>query len=231
MMSDRPKQYLPLMNQRVLDFTLHALCASDSLDGVIVGIRQGDRWWQAQPFEHPKLIAVSQGGEQRVHTVLNALQQLLQDKFAVADDWVMVHDAVRPCVTLLDIERLVAAANSSGTGAILTLRLVDTLKQIDDQGFIEKTLGRDLYWRALTPQIFRCEQLRVALQHALDQGFVPTDESSAMEMMGIKPVPVESHPANIKITVAADLELASLYLTHTVARIIHEGSGLAGSDN
>ena len=214
MMSDRPKQYLPFRQRRVLDHALLGLCRSDSVDGVIVGIREGDPWWQAQPFEHPKLLAVSPGGAQRAHTVLNALARILDDDIAAADDWVMVHDAARPCLTQLDIERVVVAARSHPCGAVLATKLVDTLKQANREGVIEKTLGRGdgkVYWRAVTPQMFRCAQLKTALQQALEQGIVPTDESAAMEMTGARPVMLEGHPANIKITVPADLELASLY--------------------
>ena len=217
MMSAQPKQYLPLCERRVLDHALLALCRSDSVDGVIVGIREGDRQWRAQPFAHAKLRAVSAGGEQRAHTVLNALRHLLQAGIAAADDWAMVHDAVRPCVAPQDIERLVTAARAHGNGALLALRVTDTLKRARN-GVIEKTLGGngngngEEYWRALTPQMFRCEPLMRALQHALECGIAPTDESAAMERTGIHPTAVPGHPANIKITVASDLELAALYL-------------------
>ena len=229
MMSAQPKQYLPLCERRVLDHALLALCRSASVDGVIVGIREGDREWRAQPFAHAKLRAVSAGGEHRAHTVLNALRHLLQDGIAAADDWAMVHDAVRPCVAPQDIERLVTAARAHGNGALLALRVTDTLKRAHE-GVIERTLGGggggdggggddngngndngEEYWRALTPQMFRCEPLMRALQHALECGIAPTDESAAMERTGIHPTAVPGHPANIKITVASDLELAALY--------------------
>ncbi len=175
-----------------------------------------------QPFVHAKLTAVSRGGAERAHTVLNALEQLLRDH-AAADDWAMVHDAARPCLRLADIERLVAAARAHGGGAVLGLRVADTLKRANREGVIETTVAVDrdggegegsggFYWRALTPQMFRCGQLQTALRRALEQGVVPTDESAAMERAGMRPAAVEGHPANLKITVPADLELAALYL-------------------
>ena len=218
MMSAQPKQYLPLHGRRVIDHALLALCQSDSVDGVVVGIREGDRWWRAQPFEHQKLLAVSRGGEARAHTVLNALQQMLENNSADEEDWAMVHDGVRPCLAHADIERLVVAARSHAAGAVLVAKVTDTLKRGSREGVIEKTIGAgadaiyDVHWRALTPQMFRCGQLKTALQQSLERGILPSDESAAMEMSGIKPVAVEGHPANIKITVPADLELASLYL-------------------
>ena len=213
MMSELPKQYLSVGGSRVIDHALGVLCESDSVDGVVIGIREGDRWWRAQPFEHAKLLAVSRGGETRAHTVLNALEQMLESNLADADDWVMVHDGVRPCLGRADVERLVVAARSHGTGAVLATKLADTLKQGNSRGDIEKTIDTGgVYWRALTPQMFRCGPLNTALRQSIERGMVPTDESAAMEMTGLKPVAVEGHPANIKITVPADLELASLYL-------------------
>ena len=218
MMSAQPKQYLPLHGRRVLDHALFALCRSDSVDGVIVGIREGDRWWRTQPFAHAKLLGVSPGGAQRARTVLNALAQILDHNIAAADDWAMVHDGVRPCLGRADVERLVSAARAHGSGAVLAAKLADTLKRGNREGRIEKTIGAgggdsgEVYWRALTPQMFRCGPLKTALEEALARGIAPTDESAAMEMTGLRPVAVEGDPANLKITVPADLELASLYL-------------------
>jgi len=219
MAGDRPKQYLPLRRRRVLDYALLALCESAVVDGVIAGIRDGDRWWRAQPFAHPKLLAVSRGGDSRARTVLNALRQLL-GAHAAADDWVMVHDAARPCVSARDIKRLAAAARAHGHGAVLALPLADTLKRVGGGGRIEHTLGSagsagsagEAYWRAVTPQMFRCGPLERALRECLTRGMVPSDESAAMEHRGVHAVAVAGHPANIKITLAADLELAAQYL-------------------
>ena len=213
MLSKLPKQYLPLCGRRVLDHALLALCRSDVVDAVIVGIREGDRYWQEQPFEHEKVQGISRGGETRAHTVLNALQQLLADNLATCSDWAMVHDGVRPCLSLSDIENLVGAARSHADGAILGVKLTDTLKRGDDRQHMVNTMEREqTYWRALTPQMFRCGALRDALQCAITQGRVATDESAAMEMSGYRPLAVEGNPANIKITTPTDLELASLYL-------------------
>lgn len=212
MMSAQPKQYLPLGAQRVLDYALLGLCRSDSVDGVVVGIRAGDEWWRAQPFVHPKLVAVSPGGAQRAHTVRNALGRLLDDHIAAEDDWIMVHDGARPCITQTDIVRLVAAARSHGGGAVLALPLADTLKRVDDHGNIETTLHQNpregAYWRAVTPQMFRCGALAAALQQALEDGIIPRDESAAMERVGVKAVAVAGTPTNVKITLPQDLELA-----------------------
>ncbi|MGI9311124.1 MAG: 2-C-methyl-D-erythritol 4-phosphate cytidylyltransferase [bacterium] len=219
MMADLPKQYLPLARRRVLDHALRALCRHDAVAGVVVGIRDGDRWWRAQPFAHDKLIAVSRGGDDRARTVRNALAWILEHGVAADDDWAMVHDAARPCLRAADIERVAAAARAHGDGAALALALTDTLKRASGDGgdgVIEATLECDSCWRALTPQMFRCAPLHDALRDALQHGVAPRDESAAMERVGVRPALVEGHPANIKITAPADLELAALYLAGAV---------------
>jgi len=211
MRSPRPKQYLQLSGRRVLDRAALALCRSEAVDGVLIGIREGDREWRARPFTHEKLLGVSRGGDTRARTVLNALQQLLRDGAAAADDWALVHDAARPCLRQLDIERLAAAARADGGGAVLALKISDALKR-GRAGRIEASLGDATYWRALTPQMFRCGPLEAALRHALERGLAPPDEAAAMECAGVRPPLVEGHPGNIKITTPADLEWAARHL-------------------
>lgn len=211
---DRPKQYLPLGPRRVIDHALLALCERRAVRGVVVGIRDGDRWWRAQPFAHAKLLAVSRGGESRARTVLNALRRLLKpDGPAAAGDWVLVHDAARPCVAARDIERLIAAARAHGHGAALALPVTDALKRVSD-GVIEAAVENGDYWRAATPQMFRCGALAAALQDGIDAGRAPADEAAAMACAGVHAAAVAGHPANLKITVAADLELAAGYLSY-----------------
>ncbi|MGR3914657.1 MAG: 2-C-methyl-D-erythritol 4-phosphate cytidylyltransferase [Gammaproteobacteria bacterium] len=211
MMSPRPKQYLQVCGRRVLDHALLALCRSDSVDGVMVGIRADDGEWRARPFTHEKLLGVSRGGGTRARTVLNALRQLFDDGIAAAGDWALVHDAARPCILRRDISRLAAAARADGDGAVLALKISDALKR-GRAGRIESTLGGATYWRALTPQMFRCGPLEAALRHALERGAAPPDEAAAMEWSGARPRLVEGHPGNIKITVPADLEWAAMQL-------------------
>lgn len=223
MKADRPKQYLPLSGQRVIDHALASLCQNDLIKGMVVGIRKGDEWWQEQPFSHAKLLAVSEGGSHRAGTVLNALQRLLQDTDANADsdDWVMVHDAARPCLCQEDIARLSSAADTHGHGAVLALKVTDTLKQANREGLITDTLDnneKNRYWRAVTPQMFRCGELATALQKSLAQDIIPPDESSAMEMAGVTAAVVEGRPTNIKITESADIELTEMIVQNMLAK-------------
>ncbi len=215
MQSDRPKQYILLGQRRIIDHVLGTLCRSERVDGVFVILRKEDKWWHVNPFTHPKLCTIRAGGKTRAETVLNALQRLLKEQIGVADDWVMVHDAVRPCLQHADINRLIAAAQAHDAGAILANRLTDTLKQVSTDSIIHKTVDMPddgVYWRSLTPQIFRCGLLESALRQALEQGRVPTDESAAMERIGVYPTVVNGNPTNIKITFPADLRLAAYYL-------------------
>jgi len=222
---DRPKQYLPLHGRRVIDHALAAVCECPAVSGVVAGIRGGDAWWRARPFAHAKLLAVSGGGETRARTVLNALRRLLPPEGpAAAGDWVLVHDAARPCVSARDIERVIAAARAHGHGAVLALPVTDALKRVGD-GVIEESVAAaagETYWRAATPQMFRCGALADALQDGLARGESATDEAAAMQAHGVRAAVVAGHPANLKITVAADLELAAGYLA---GRVEGEGGG------
>lgn len=211
----RPKQYLPLHGRRVIDHALSAVCECPAVAGVVAGIRAGDACWRARPFAHAKLLAVSRGGETRARTVLNALRRLLPPEGpAAAGDWALVHDAARPCVPARDLERVIAAARAHGHGAVLALPVTDALKRVDG-GVIEAAVAADAgktYWRAATPQMFRCGALAEALEHCLAHDIAPADEAAAMAAQGVSAAAVAGHPAGLKITVAADLELAAAYL-------------------
>ncbi len=220
MAAQRPKQYLPLAGRRVIDHAVLGVCQNHAVAGVVVGIRDGDRWWRQQPFAHPKLLGTSAGGAHRAATVLNALAWLLDEKIAAADDWALVHDAVRPCVLGADMARLAAAARAHGSGAVLGIKVVDALKRAAHDGVIEQTLtaADAVYWRAVTPQMFRCRALKTALQHAVSRGIMPVDESAAMELLGVKPpLLVAASPTNIKITQPIDLELAEIYMNNPLS--------------
>jgi len=228
-----PKQYLQLRGRRVIDHALAAVCAS-AVSGVIVGLRAGDEYWRAQPFAHAK-VTVSRGGDTRARTVLNALRQLRAGR-AAADDWALVHDAARPCVAPADIARVIDAARANGRGAALALPVNDALKRVGDAdgagaGVIEASVAAGAgatYWRAATPQMFRCGALADALKYCIDGGIAPADECQAMEAAGVRAAVVAGHPANIKITVPADLELAAAYLTWRDAGAGGGGQGDAG---
>ncbi len=205
-----PKQYLPLGNALVIEHTLERLLGHPSIREVLVTISPGDSWWRGTRFcSNPRVRQIT-GGAERCHSVLNALEELTQ--LAAPDDWVLVHDAARPCLLGSDIDHLIEALSGHPVGGILAVSLHDTVKRADSSRHVTETLPREQLWRAFTPQMFRLEPLRMALKQALEQGLEVTDEASAMELAGLSPLLVEGRGDNIKITRPEDLALAAFYL-------------------
>jgi 2-C-methyl-D-erythritol 4-phosphate cytidylyltransferase len=213
MQSAIPKQYLPLLGRPVILHTLERLCAHARIQGVLVGVAQDDQHWPSLVTDLkrlPKFLGTCPGGETRAHTVLNGLKELM--KHAKPDDWVLVHDAVRPCVRQSDIDKLIATVNKGGEGGLLAFPVSDTVKRVDNAGRVLETVSREGLWRAATPQMFRIKALTHALEQAMKTGKEITDEASAMEAAGGHPHVVACHTDNIKITLADDLALAELYM-------------------
>ena len=213
MQASLPKQYLLLLGRPVILHTLERLCTHPRVRGVMVGISDQDRHWQAlipMLANLPKFLGKYPGGETRAHTVLNGLKAL--SKHAKSDDWVLVHDAVRPCVRHADIDKLIAAVGNDREGGLLALPVSDTVKRVDNEGRVVETIRREGLWRAATPQMFRIGTLVSALESALKQGNEITDEASAIEAAGGQPRVVSCHADNIKVTLPEDLALAELYL-------------------
>lgn len=206
----RPKQYLPLNGRSVIDHTIERLLLHPLVDGLYLAISEEDGYWRNTEFaSHPDLITLS-GGTERCHSVFNALSML---KGRAHDhDWVLVHDAARPCVRRADIDRLFSVLNGHATGGLLGRPVNDTMKRTDGADRIVDTVERDHLWHAFTPQMFRFGVLYDAMKAALDHGVMITDEASAVERAGHQPIMVEGHADNLKITRPEDLELAAYYL-------------------
>ena len=200
-----PKQYLPLAGKFLIEHTLERLLAHPRIERVVVAIAADDDFFPTLPVaSHPRLMTTT-GGSERADSVLNGLS-------LVESEWVLVHDAARPCITHQDIDRLIHAG-LAGDGAILGSRVRDTMKRSDAAGYIQKTVDRDQLWHALTPQFFRTGLLRDAIQQGQSQGLPITDEASAMELAGWRPLMVEGRADNIKVTRPEDLALAALFLS------------------
>ena len=208
--SDIPKQYLPLGGRPVIAHVVAKLAAVRAVAGIVAAVSPADPWWDeaAGTFDVP--VARVDGGAERRDSVMNALDYL--GTVASAHDPVLVHDAVRPCVTVADIERVVEAARRHPHGAVLGAPVADTLKRTGVQGMVAETVDRDRLWRAFTPQVFPFGRLRAALRAAIAASFMVTDEAQAMERAGACPVLVEGSPGNIKITRPQDLALARAWL-------------------
>lgn len=208
--ADIPKQYLPLLGRPLLDHSLERILLHPRIDGVYVAVSADDAWWPDSEFaDHPDVVQVS-GGAERAHSVLNALEALTAR--AAPEDWVLVHDAARPCVRRADIERLIDAVQRHPVGGLLGMPARDTMKRTDTAGLITATVDRRHLWHAFTPQMFRLGDLHSALQRALAAGVLVTDEASAVEWTGRQPLMVEGAADNLKVTRPEDLPLAAYHL-------------------
>lgn len=205
-----PKQYLEIDGRTILEITLRQFCYSPLIESVIVALSSDDNYFdQLEISSHGKINRVT-GGDERCHSVLNSLQYL--STIADENDWVMVHDAARPCINQDDIINLVRVLEEHPVGGLLALPVRDTMKRAGEGDFVRETVNREGLWHALTPQMFRLGQLRDAMQQNMDQGRIVTDESQAMELAGLSPMLVRGRQENIKITHMDDLMLAKIYL-------------------
>ena len=210
-----PKQYLRLLNRSVLEWSLRALLAHPSVAGGVVVLAQDDGDWLRLPAALRERVSTTVGGAERCDSVLNGLRAL----DAQEDDWVLVHDAARPCLAQDDLARLMDACSLDAVGGLLAMPVADTLKQAGDDGRALGTVPRERLWHAQTPQMFRHGVLTAALEQAQAIGEKPGDEATAMERAGHAPLLVEGSPFNIKITRPADLAFAEAVLA------AREGSG------
>lgn len=205
-----PKQYLPLAGRTVIEWSLAPFLERERVSGVVVVLAGSDlRWSQTQLAGHAKIITTS-GGAERMDSVLAGLQALATR--AAARDWVLVHDAARPCLSNTDLDRLVNELANDEVGGLLAAAVVDTLKRADDQQRVDQTVPREKLWRALTPQMFRFERLRQALQSAVDNRIAVTDEAQAIEALGLRPRLIAGDADNIKVTLPEDLPRAERIL-------------------
>jgi 2-C-methyl-D-erythritol 4-phosphate cytidylyltransferase len=170
----------------------------------------------------PKVITATGGGE-RSHSVRNGLAAL--SGLAGDEDWVLVHDAARPCVSRQDVDRLLDRVQSHAVGGLLAAPAADTLKRAGESKEIIQTIDRTSLWRALTPQMFRYGRLCEALDHAHTDGRTPTDEAQALEWMGARPIVVEGSTTNLKITSADDLVIAVALLAVHAGVAVGETGG------
>ena len=211
---DLPKQYLNVAGRTLIEHSLRALLGHPDVDGVVVALHPDDPYWAGWREMEGKPIYTCMGGAERADSVLAALQGL--PATVSEDQWVLVHDAARPCLRGVDLSRLLAIGQADPIGAILAAPVRDTIKRADTDSRSIRTESRQMLWRALTPQMFRRGGLTRALQAAMRSGVVITDEAMAMERLGLKPRLVEGSEDNIKVTTQADLALAEFILKRMV---------------
>lgn len=211
MQSDTPKQYLSIADKTILQRSIECFAGHPDISGIVVVLSKEDDYWPSVESQCPTVMVVD-GGKERFQSVLNGLKELSENPHVNAHDWVLVHDAARPCLRRTDLDKLISSLSQHSVGGLLGLPMADTVKRCEGNGAVVKTVPRHDLWRALTPQMFRLEPLISALEHALADKAIVTDEASAMERMGLQPQMVAGHSDNIKITHPEDLELAKLTL-------------------
>lgn len=209
MLSECPKQYLSIGDKTILEHSLDALLAHPAVTRVIVALSPQDTLFANLPAARDPRIVQVVGGTQRADSVLAGL------KAAGSAQWVLVHDAARPCLHLSDLSRLLALTGHSRVGGILAAPVRDTMKRARPtcSGTIDHTVERESLWHALTPQLFPLALLRECLERALREGATITDEASALEYCGYHPELVSGRSDNLKVTRPEDLALAEFYLT------------------
>ena len=213
--ADLPKQYLPIGARTMLEHAVQALLADARIARVQVVAAPGDTRAAALPaLMQPRVAVASVGGESRAASVRAGLDALLT-LGAGAQDWVLVHDAARPCVAPTELAALIDALADEPVGALLAVPLADTLKRAvadgPDGARVATTIDRRALWRAATPQAFRIDTLRRALD-APGMLAQATDEASAVEALGLAPRLVACAATNLKVTTADDLPLARAIL-------------------
>jgi 2-C-methyl-D-erythritol 4-phosphate cytidylyltransferase len=212
---DVPKQYLPLAGRAMLAHAVSALAAHPLIERVCVVLAPGDTrfhgidWGAAAAKVEPLFC----GGPSRASTVYNGLIAIADD--AEGDDWILVHDAARPCLSIGVLTGLIMELAEHPTGGLLAVPVADTLKRANDAGEVAATESRTQLWQAQTPQMFRFQILLRALRGA--DHAVLTDESSAVERLGLRPCLVMGDSQNIKVTLSQDLEVAELILKNREA--------------
>jgi 2-C-methyl-D-erythritol 4-phosphate cytidylyltransferase/2-C-methyl-D-erythritol 2,4-cyclodiphosphate synthase len=240
-----PKQYSPLAGRTVIEWALAPFLEDDRCSGIVVALAASDMWWPAVAARlglaagaghSPRpAVSVAPGGAQRSLSVRSALAALRGE--AQDDDWVLVHDAARPCLRAVDLERLLTRLGTHALGGLLAATAPDTLKRAEDSAdtsapAVAQTVERAGLYRALTPQMFRYGRLAAALDAAHAGGRFPTDEAQALEWLGERPQLVAGQADNLKVTTAADLVLAEAVLrarhspTPAQDRVMRIGCGL-----
>jgi len=211
---DKPKQYISINNKTIIEHTIDCFIDREEIEKIVIAISKEDEFWPTLAISNHDKIVTAPGGEERYQSVLNSLQALSGK--TENNDWVMVHDAARPCLNQSAIDRLIIELRTHDVGGILAMPCRDTMKRANDAGEIDKTVERDSLWHAQTPQMFKYGMLLSAIEDALKNKTVVTDESMAIERMGFKPMLVPGHQENMKLTHKDDLEPLKAYLDRMI---------------
>jgi 2-C-methyl-D-erythritol 4-phosphate cytidylyltransferase len=207
-----PKQYLRLAGRPMISHALHTLCGSSRIRAVFVVLAPVDNEWYRHDWSEflPKLVVLQRGGATRAESVLNGLNAAREVSSITDNDWVLVHDAARPCLGSKQLSELMDELADDEVGGLLAVPVADTLKRSNSNGRVERTEPREKLWQAQTPQMFRCRLLLEAL--STSGGAAMTDDAGAIEALGLHPKLILSDARNLKVTYPQDLALAELIL-------------------
>ncbi len=203
MNADCPKQYLAINNEIILEKIINLFGSHPKIEKIIVALNPADHLFKTLNLKNTKKVLTTQGGDTRAQSVLNGLNYL--SDMAEDSDFILVHDAARPFLKSQDIDRLILECENHPVGGILGIPIVDTIKKIDSENNIIGTVSRDHLFQAQTPQMFKYKILKQAIESALDNQKIITDESSAVELMGLQPKMVLGCRENFKVTYPEDL--------------------------
>ncbi len=205
-----PKQYLELNGRAVIEHTMAVLLSESRISKIIVCVAKDDKFWEHLDCSKDPRVETTIGGATRAESVLNGINQLNDTEDE--RDWVLVHDAARPCLSTALLGSFIDQLQKDKVGGILAVPSKDTVKQAanNERNEIESTLERERIWYAQTPQMFRFDLLKKALNYGVERRLNITDESSAIEMAGYRPKLIAGDVRNLKVTTPEDLEIASL---------------------
>lgn len=212
MLSDCPKQYMNINGATIIEHTVNRLLSCRYISQVVIALGTEDEYFPELPIaQHPKVLTVD-GGKERVDSVLAGLNYL--SKCGEIPEWVLVHDAARPCITVEDIEQLLNCCVAQNQGGLLGTPVRDTMKRTNAKGNVLETVEREHLWHALTPQMYKLAELKSAIESGLKLNLPLTDESSAIEAAGLYSIMIEGKSDNIKITRPDDLTFAQFILNN-----------------
>lgn len=208
--SERPKQYLSIAGRTLIEWAVAPFLRHPACTGIVVALAADDAYWERTSLRGDARIVTTVGGGERADSVFAGLNRLKAS--AHAEDWVLVHDAARPCLGDEDLAMLVECLREDAVGGLLAAPVVDTLKRADAKGRVAATVPREQLWRALTPQMFRFHLLQRALCTARERGVTVTDEAQAVELLGLQPRLIPGSADNLKVTTRDDLARAESIL-------------------
>ena len=212
---DIPKQYITVCDKAIIEHTVEKFTSRNDLQGILVALSNSDQHWSTLELSENNKITTVTGGEERYKSVYNALCSLKNK--ADDDDWILVHDAVRPCITTSEIDQFIADLDHlNGIGGILALPCFETMKKANTNHEIEETIDRKFIWHAQTPQMFRYKKLFLAIEKIMNENIFITDEAMAMELAGYKPILIQGTHSNIKITDQNDLKYLESFLRQEI---------------